>query len=193
MLFDLYGVLGRGPEVNEETFRLELFKLLSYVVGDRSVMELSQANPECVFQDLRREFFDNEVTGLLISTAVKGRLYDEYYDYIFKEMGGECGQLIFESGQRMPLSIREACNKILHARYHHWSTERSSNSVDYFVSLYGSHQGQKWQAELDIRKYVHYCATATMFSKKHFQEKQREQLDKKLQELKSKMSGSSSK
>lgn len=156
-------------------------------------MELSQENPGCVFQDLRHEFFDNEVTSLLISTAVKGRLYDEYYENVFKEMGGECGQLIFQFGQQKPLSIREACNKILHARSRRWSIERSSNSVEPYVSLHGSYCGQTWEAKLDIRKYIHYCAAATMFSKASSDKKWRVRLDKKLQELNSQMSGSSSK
>jgi hypothetical protein len=164
----------RFEKINEEHFRLELFKLMFYTLGDEVYCQLAKQNPDCSFADLHSDFYLDEIISLLISTAVKGRIYDETHSFIFDSLGGECGILQLESGGTTKLTLRTAFNKILHAKQHIWERDDDLASR-HGVHLYGSYKGERWFARLDIPKYVHYCTMATYTPKDEIYKKQHQE------------------
>lgn len=108
------------------------------------------------------------IQELLIGTAVKLRLIDE----LFREAGktisypiSSVGQLISNPGEdKVDLSFREACNKIIHAK-DFIPQSKVSKIVDNFedrvylpfIKLVGKKGKSNWNAIIDIRKY---CACA---------------------------------
>lgn len=56
------------------------------------------------------------------------------------------------SADAVPLTMRDACNKIIHATNFRFDVEQSYiNPVIYF---YGTDKGKDWRAVLDIIRYV---------------------------------------
>jgi hypothetical protein len=97
----------------------------------------------------------------LIATAIKLRMIDDQFKNHFTEPSfhfNVIGSLTQETDDQN-LSLREGCNKIIHAikflpktipesepERNQWYTKK--------IGLEGEHNGKTWNAEIDIEKYV---------------------------------------
>jgi len=70
-----------------------------------------------------------------------------------------CGELHIGAKSK-PLSLRDACNKIIHAKQLHFDVEVvdrfevSRNFLNPFVYLYGEKGGAKWKCYIEVLKYI---------------------------------------
>jgi hypothetical protein len=168
-----------GAMLDNAVVRRDLFYLVAIFMGDQSVNGLRNS-----VSDLWNELSEHEITLRLASTASFLRARDDYIaDEIARRDNEEirrrgkelrsqtCGTLQedMESEQVIPLTLREACNKVIHASDYRFDVEGEfeDSYINPAIYLYGSRQGKKgkqWRAVLDIVRYAEIGATYTTFS-----------------------------
>jgi len=151
--------------------RLDLWRLLTSFLAEKEFSKLSE--PELGDHDqpllgLNSEFALDEITRILLSSAVALRVLDDRNGGALSQVAGGCGELqpdLAQAGQTTPLTLRGACNKILHATAIHFDCERldgggiaqAAGRATYLnpvMYLYGEQAGVQWRATLDIVEYV---------------------------------------
>lgn len=152
-------------ELNGVLVRRDLYRLTCLVAADQAILEMATSDDDPVMT-LRDEFLFDEVVHLLVSIATYNRVQ---LDNLGSEGDGlspgaeVCG--VFEpdvSGEKeMPLTFREACNKIIHAV--HIVPETAGNPAEHPIGnvfiLRGYRDKRTWQAFLNLGKFVR-CSVA---------------------------------
>jgi hypothetical protein len=145
---------------------LELYRLLSIFYASKQFAQLNTSLHDDSVAYLL-SFQESEITRILTSAAVAARIVDDRDNRYLDEHDIECGELIQDLNdqkKKLPLSLREACNKIIHARKIHYDVEKLSyaNYINPVIYYYGSYKGKNWKAILDVEKfafsYVAYIA-----------------------------------
>jgi hypothetical protein len=163
---DFFGVRS-GLHFDATPFALDLYRLLCMYLADRKVMNLVLESD--VIGELRGTHLYGEVLRILISSAITLRIASDQYPHIFKRLRrmnkDTCGVLWPDWPKRKnePLTIREACNKIIHAK----AIQRDIANPDPFgnpqnpeayvapyVYLYGNKDEKDWRVELSIVDFV---------------------------------------
>ncbi|MFH1657920.1 MAG: hypothetical protein ABIG35_01280 [Pseudomonadota bacterium] len=151
-------VFGEGHHPNTETTFLELHRLLAIIFASKSFAELRVGNGEEWDPiDHLQQFEDDEITRILLSVSITARVIDDRYDKVFDLVAGNCGSL-FETDEKgtteSGLTLREACNKIIHAqkiRFDISETEATQRYLNPIIYLYGERRkGQEWKAVLNV-------------------------------------------
>jgi hypothetical protein len=155
-----------GAMLDTSVVRRELFLLLSIVLADKTINTTLQDNRIPPFAN---EHLIEEITRLLAITASILRARDDYAidedkrsgeggDWLRELRSQACGTLQpdIANVDSVPLTMREACNKIIHATTFRFDVEGEfetsyMNPVIYF---YGTERGKPWRAVLDIVRYV---------------------------------------
>lgn len=127
-------------------------------------------------QELAGRYFEDELSRILIYTAIQGRLYSgmkcSSSPPIWKEACGELEQSPTSDvplgegslgGKVIPLTLGEAFNKIIHATVMNTDSEAVSdgeslattNRINPVLYLYGTHMnGKSWRATLDLMNFI---------------------------------------
>ncbi|MBY5814463.1 hypothetical protein HFN60_02150 [Rhizobium leguminosarum] len=169
--------LGRHNYVlNADTVLRDLYRLLNVVMADGPNALLATDESD-VLVALRDQFVEDELVHLLIGTAVMNRSHDDHMtgprddesEMSFTHVDIACGRLINDVGgskeSDVDLSLREACNKIIHAEQITVEMEKLEGAVyptlPKSIILRGSLGKRAWQATLDLPSYAR--ATITNF------------------------------
>jgi hypothetical protein len=174
-----------GPSFDAAPFALDLYRLVCIVLADKSIGKL--VGPDYLnttpIQELQDRYRGGELIRILISSAVALRiLFDQRpRDPISKRMVSrfdsvskrECGQLWSrwpkDKRKPEPLTLREACNKIIHAEDIKddimvpdlaMNPDLIGTYIRPFLDLYGTKNGQKWRAKLSIIEFAQHGAFA---------------------------------
>lgn len=149
-------------------FTLDLYRLVCLFLADKRVAKLG---PDYYhIWNLKNEFLRSEVTRILISTAIAIRIrIDQKEKKLSKELKAPCGKLYpnLPSRKSEPLTLREACNKIIHATKIRFDIEvppsaRYGHDVYLnapYLYLYGERNSEKWRAKLSIVEFAELAAT----------------------------------
>jgi hypothetical protein len=156
-----------GPILNSNGCREKLFHLLSIFLASKSTSELCDDQIGCTFAALRDDFESPLIASLLIESAITLRMIDDRIpknDEIHEEIKKYVVGRLWDSPQSkksVPLTLREACNKVIHAKVLNcvMSSKRASGNIYLrpFVCLYGEQRGKKkkeWKAKIEIEKWV---------------------------------------
>lgn len=161
----------QGHIFDGSSVRLDLWRLLRIFLAERAFAEFTEAEFHNDGWDqplvgLDSEFGDYEVTRILLSAAVSLRVIDDR-DVGVLAAAEPCGTLMPDVDREGagPLSLREACNKILHATRINFDVERLDGgdinqvgiSPPYLhptIYLYGTHRGRAWKATLDVMAFI---------------------------------------
>lgn len=149
-------------------FRIDLYRLLTCFYSSITFARFGAHIDSDVVRDLQGEFEETEITRLLVSIAVSSRIMDDRDKRRTEKFTLECGRLIPDLSKpetTEPLTLREACNKIIHASKFNWDAEcldkedaRLPYPTTRYVSprmyLYGKKGTQEWKAELDVTEFV---------------------------------------
>jgi len=106
-----------GHLMNMDTVFLDLYRLLAIFLSSKSFAALRSEDYLDPISELQDPEFD-EITRILVSTAVIARIIDDRDNQYLSQNNTECGWLIEDLTQpetKIPLTLREACNKIIHA------------------------------------------------------------------------------
>lgn len=138
---------------------VDLHRLLAIFLASRHFAELCERYPGEGFDPIHKiqEVEMDEITRILLNLAVTARVVDDREGRVFELIGSNCGSLQKDlSNQETDvLEIREACNKLIHAENVRFDTEELGvqRYLNPTIYLYGTLQGKRWRAQLDVIKF----------------------------------------
>lgn len=156
-----------------QAFRLDLYRLLCVFYSSASFIKHRAAASELA--DLGVEFEEFEVMRLLVNVAATVRVVSDREKTFFRKLKLSCGQLVTDTAtpkSKEPLTLREACNKILHATKFNFDVRFVSipgdkyfpkqSALRPFVHLYGTKDKVNWKASLDVEAFARYNARVVL-------------------------------
>jgi hypothetical protein len=165
-----------GLRLPGQVLRLDLYRLVCYFKTSEYLSNLSDGGDFCPWQGLRDDFQDSEIMRILLQTAVAVRFIGlGHADEMRAQkdwLEGSVGKLYKSIGDFtfLPLPLREACNKIIHAKNIVLDSNGSGNLYTRFLKptifCYDDFERkQSWKAEIDLLHFVEGCdAVAQLFS-----------------------------
>jgi hypothetical protein len=157
-----------GLSLPGQLLRLDLYRLVCYFQTSEYLANLSDGGDFCPWQGLRDEFQDSEIVRILLQTAVAVRFIggghaDEMRaqkDWL-EDSVGRLYKMVGDAASQ-PLPLREACNKIIHAKNIVLESNESRNPYKHFIKptifRFGDLRQQTgWKAEIDVFPFVELC------------------------------------
>ena len=146
----------RAYPVAAEAMDLEIYILSALICGSENLRSLE--NELRGFEWLRSRFEASEISRRIIGLAV---LLRNHLDITQPHPNTNVGSLIPDSESTnctKPLSLREACNKIIHAdmvdiHNDDQSSERNG-AISNRIKLLGTYNGRQWIAEVDVLRFL---------------------------------------
>ena len=153
--------VNKGIRVDQSRVQLLSFRLLTTFLASENLHNICNGDCDSGADILANEFEKVEIEHLMLQIATLFRSADTCAleeltsDQRWNPTVGKLEQPIGSS--IMDLSLREACNKIIHV----WEIKYEIIDGDYewnrflkpIVYLYGQKQGKPWKAILDIEKF----------------------------------------
>lgn len=157
---------------DQRSFRLDLYRLITCFYSSITFAEYGEDYDYDRVRELQQEYEESEIVRLLVNIAVMARIVDDRNEPFPEQFRIQCGKLIVDLSEPTklePLSLREACNKIIHAKEFNWDIEQLKNEDDlpypttrYLaprIYLYGAHGTNNWKAILEVSKFVRLSAS----------------------------------
>jgi hypothetical protein len=162
-----------GGMLNTSVIRQELFFLATIFLASKPVSQFADRVPGegKHMVELWNELAEHEITLRLASTASFLRARDDLWiteapDHELRK--APCGTLRrdMESDNVVDLTMREACNKIIHASRYNFDVNGDDpyQYLEPIVYLYGTYGGKNWRAEVDVLRYVETGIAFTTYS-----------------------------
>jgi len=162
-----------GHVFDPAPFAVDLYRLVCFVLGDKPVAKLGPSYYHLT--RLKEGYARPEVTRILIATAVARRIkFDRMNPRELKELkeDNNCGKLYpnwpMQKRKTEPLTLREACNKIVHAEEirfdivipdaKHNPDEAGVYLSRPYIYLYGTKDRVPWRAVLFIIDFAEGAA-----------------------------------
>lgn len=155
------GFQAEGHYPNVDNLVLELYRLLAMFLSSEKFATLYRPFPEERLEPIARiqSVEEDELTRLLLTLAISARVIDDRDGQVLDKYGSSCGWLDKRTANSNPeeLSLREACNKIIHAKRIRVDQDER-DGVRYFtptIYLYDQKDGQSgWKAALDVIEFA---------------------------------------
>ncbi len=156
------GIFPEGFRPDSKLAILEIHRLVCIFLASKRFAELRDDDtPGNDVIDCLQECEEAEITRILLSVAVNARVIDDLQEGVFDFVGGACGTLTDAKKGESELSLREACNKIIHAQKVRFDVSENEQHIPYvnpLIYLYGERNSVEWKAVLDVlefaKKYV---------------------------------------
>jgi hypothetical protein len=162
-----------GHHPNVDTAMLELQRLLAIFLSSEKFADLRKDDEGESFDPISHleSLQEDELTRILLALAITARVIDDRSGMVVDKVAGSCGllQTTNPKGEELieELSLRETCNKIIHAKNVRFDLEHTKSKKPYlgpFIYLHGELRGNQWKATLDViafaKEYCSYFATA---------------------------------
>lgn len=149
-----------GFQPSIERLKTDLHHLLCIFLASKPLAELIENEPGYTSDKLMfHEIEDLEVTRLFLTTAITLRVLDDREDRNLDCFSMHCGSLTDarKQGTEKRITIREACNKIVHATNVEFERGVHGGRYQYLSSrlhLKGKHNGVTWHATIDAYEFV---------------------------------------
>lgn len=157
----------RGPNftLNRETVLRDAYRLVTLCMADRVFADHVKREQ---LMDLRDEFIEDELVHLLISTAIANRMHDTAIrtrngntGTVLKSLSN-CGshwkEVDEDDRPPEPLSLREACNKVIHTNtiiaIQTGEQRGDFGPISYEILLSGNRGDKPWRAVLNLIEYT---------------------------------------
>jgi len=153
-----------GYPLDSGRVSLATYRLLSHFSASKSIADLCIPGPDCPFSGLRDEHEQAEIAHLLIEIATLVRIAQDSLHHNSPDVAAALPQANVgtlresESSQRRTqLGLRDACNKIIHAKDITFDVRREEKWYARYlmprVFLYGTFRREHWKATLKIRPF----------------------------------------
>ena len=147
--------------------RKALYAILSGFYASPKIHEIALSNYFGELKGLLDDVEEETLQEKMVFVAIRLRILDDYVinknhaTYLKDMEAWIVGSLDDLKGNKTPLTLREACNKIIHADLFNWKRYATSK-VDTIglapkIVLYGSRGKKKWRCQIAIEKFVE-CA-----------------------------------
>ena len=147
---------GHHPDTSNTL--LELHRLLALFLASKRFADLRTHWPGEGFDPIYKiqEVEEYEITRLLLTLSITARVMDDREKRVFQTIAN-CGQLETDRGTEI-LDLREACNKIIHAKRVRLDIEQNGEQpyLNPLIYLYGEHKGKCWRATVDVIAFAKY-------------------------------------
>jgi hypothetical protein len=154
--------------VSGTSLRRDLYILLACTLSSKRFAEQTHGVDYDSLQGLRDSQEPTEISTLLLSIALRIRLFDDRGQIPKALMSKSCGSLVTGSARRKsktPLTLREGCNKIVHTKtlqlrisflddFDATLPSPTSEHMEPILLLHGSKNGKSWRASLDLVKFA---------------------------------------
>lgn len=140
-----------------ETAILELYRLVAIFLASKNFAALRNGHPgeghDPIYQ--LQECEEEEIARILLVLAITARVIDDRENHVYEIVGTNCGRLQRDTSRpaNEELTLREACNKIIHAKKVRLDMEENDNGQRYlnpFIYIYGEQGGAEWKATLNV-------------------------------------------
>jgi len=151
--------------LDQDRFRRELYRLLAYTFASKAFASHHNKDPEDPILILQRDFVHKELHHSLLHAAAFCRMLDNHESRVTQYLIQHCGRLIPD--KRAPkvsekLTLREACNKLIHAESISWRVVGQyrhipdSGYINGRLTLTGRDplKRKDWAAELDLVQFA---------------------------------------
>ncbi len=140
-----------------ETVLLELYRLVGLFLASKSFAALRTRYPGEGHDPIYKlqECEEDEITRILLMLAITARVIDDREQHIYDLVGTNCGKLQKNTldPDEVDLTLREACNKIIHAKKIRLDIEEDERGQPYlnpYIYIYGKQADSEWKATLDV-------------------------------------------
>jgi hypothetical protein len=159
-----------GHRFDTGPFLLDLYRLFCMLLGDERLAAMER--DWFIIRQLRGEYVETECIRILTSVSTALRILFDQHDLEFAELSKRpCGKLFPEwpNTKTEDLTLREACNKIIHATKVNYDEEDPDPGYNPdqigvylrpYLYLYGTRDGREWKAELLIIEFAKFSASA---------------------------------
>ena len=172
----------KGHNFDLQQFRRDLYRLLCYFKASEPIGLLIASNSDGLAGDerqygieqLQQEFFTDEVSRILLQTAICVRILSDELEAEPEERSlGICGVYEEPLGRKKDMYLRVACNKLIHAdRVNYdqelvpWSAANPMKGISFArptVYLYGMNRNVSWRAALNVVDFIRHCYSVLRF------------------------------
>lgn len=149
-----------GHLPNTSNTLLELYRLLTIFLASKNFATLLTNYPGEGFDPFYQlqEVESDEITRLLLSLAITARVVDDRENRVLELIGSNCGefQRDIQNSDTEVLDLREACNKIIHAKKIRGDIDEINGQtyLNPFLYLYGEHGSKRWKAKLNVISFA---------------------------------------
>lgn len=151
----------KSYRLQTEDIRRDLYLLLAVFCASPTLSSIGADEGFAYVNDLRKSFEDTEVVNRLIRISVSIRILDARFRRKFpiaNSLLSVVGELTPDiNGPRAEtLSLRESCNKIVHAEEYHLEREDvdcEHSHINPIVLLTGVHREKHWSARINIKEF----------------------------------------
>jgi hypothetical protein len=170
--YDTHKAVALSPHVIAKIYQLSSMFYAEKGIAEESLAIAKNHPPEwrrfhsTEMEQLRDELFMNLATTLLTEISIYVRIIDDKLEGQYTISDEEdaqcenCGTLTAK-GTTSSLSMREACNKIIHAKQFEffvswlsvYEVRRAISSFQPTVRFHGALGSSKWVADLDVQRY----------------------------------------
>lgn len=159
--FEEFSTQGHRPDIGD--LRRDIYELLSFFLSSQSIAELDSTDSDPLKQlgGLQRDL----ITKRLIAVAITIRILDDQGSQVFDMLTAYCGTItkdMTRPGEVCGLGLRDACNKVIHARKVTFDTSKAATGCTYlYPSLYleGTEGKKAWTVDLDVVKFCRESAS----------------------------------
>lgn len=139
-----------------ETALLELYRLVAIFLASKNFATLRTTplgvGHDPVYELQERE--EEEITRILLVLAITARVIDDREGGVCELVRTNCGKLQKNASmQTEDLTLRDACNKIIHAKKVRLDLEEDELGRSYlnpYIYIYGEQGGVEWRATIDV-------------------------------------------
>lgn len=157
------GWMRPGHLFDTDIFRIDLWRLLSMYLSSKPLAQLNMADKSELLE-LENEFLTDEITRILLTSAIIIRIADDREGKVIDRHSSPVGTLQKNINKKdiIDLSLREACNKIIHAESFNFDVSneydtalyRENNYLEPFIYYYGRSQNIRWRAVLSVIDFI---------------------------------------
>lgn len=142
-----------GWVVNAARLREDLYHLVSILDTDRYSWHFDLGIGE-----LQKEFEQGALDHALITIAIRARMLADQKSPRPESVRKRCGSLFIidagEDNDGRALTLREGCNKIIHAETREFQEQDKGQYLTGLVQLAGARFDKRWRAELNTFEFV---------------------------------------
>ena len=148
----------------------DIYRLFTHFHGSGALADQSNTDTGVYYANLQQRFEELEIQDLLLRLAVRIRILEDAYRETWQEPWSKSVGSLFDDSTRkenVPLSLREACNKVIHARHVNFCRTGAAEEDEVIfpllptVILYGTRVRSPifWKCELQINEFLDSALT----------------------------------
>ena len=167
-----YGSAESGHVFSSNALRLDLYRLQCIFEASQPMALKCIDSLGCPTRVMLDDHEEEEITRLMISTSIFGRMLDDRFTLIksrgrfehnekwFEWLQAPVGELLPDLPNEIeePLNLREAFNKVLHANKMNFDVEvgatPSNRYLRPYLYLYGTKGRKGWRATINVYQFV---------------------------------------